>query len=80
MVYSRVEVMDLEGELALEYVQSYQRERAAMVAAVFADIHAFHKAQVDLKDIAAGFTGGQVGASAHPLDKSLTDLPVKVGD
>ena len=72
--------MDLEGELALEYVQSYQRERAVMAAAVFADINAFHKAQVDFEDIATGSPGGQIRARAHPLHKSQTDVPIKVGD
>jgi hypothetical protein len=80
MVYAGVEVMDLEGELALEDVQSYQREGAEMAVAVFADVGALHKAQVDFEDIASGLPGGPVGTGSGPLDKSHTNVAVEIGD
>ena len=80
MVYARVEVMDLEGELALENVQSNQGEGAVMVVTIFADVGALHKAQVHLKHIARRLPCGQVGACTGPLDKSDTDVAVEIGD
>ncbi|HZD57225.1 MAG TPA: hypothetical protein VE136_10905 [Anaerolineales bacterium] len=75
-----VEVMDLQGELALENIQSGQDERPVVALTILADIFACHEAQVNLKDIASGSSGGFVGAGAHPLYIGQTDMPVKVSD